>query len=479
MALNQNSYTILIAFAIYLLFMLLIGWYFYKRTQSVDDYILAGRGLNSWVASLSAQASDMSGWLMMGLPGYAYAVGLEATWIAVGLFVGTYLNWRFVALRLRLETEKYKAITLPVFFENKFNDNKHIIRTLASIFIIIFFLIYTSSGFVAGAKLFNAIFHISYHKALLITATIIIAYTFMGGFNAVSWTDFFQGILMFISIIAVPLAAIIIIGGCLEVKNELVTNYPAHLHFFSKDYNSNTKWIVTLSNLAWGLGYFGQPHILARFMAIKRPELIKRSRRIALSWVFFSLFASLFAGVVGRVYFTEGLKDPESVFLMLANVNFPPLIAGIMLAAILAAVMSTADSQLLVTSSSVSEDIYKMLSSRKKIVDNRLLVISRIALIAVAIVSVGIAWEPDNSVLGLVSYAWAGFGAAFGPLILLALYWPRMTRQGAIAAIVSGGITVLIWNQLKGGLFDLYEIIPAFFFSTFSGIVVSKFTRKN
>ena len=469
---THDSAMILVAFLIYLLFMLMVGWYFYKRTQNVTDYLLAGRGLNSWVASLSAQASDMSGWLMMGLPGYAYVAGLESAWIAVGLFIGTYINWRFIALRLRLETEKFKAITLPSFFENKFNDTKHIIRILSSIFIIIFFLIYTSSGFVAGAKLFHSIFQISYHNSLLITAVIIIAYTLMGGFNAVSWTDFFQGILMFISIITVPLVTFILLGGYIEFKNELIQNYPTHLRLFPEVYNRPNMWIVILSNLGWGLGYFGQPHILARFMAIKKPTLIKKSRRIAVTWVFFSLTASIIAGLVGRVYFKEGLSDPESVFLMMANSNFSPLVAGIMLAAILAAVMSTADSQLLVTSSSVSEDIYKVLST-KKVSENRLLGISRLALILVAVISVFIAWNPGNSVLGLVSYAWAGFGAAFGPLIILTLYWRKMHLYGAIASIVSGGITVLVWNQLKGGLFELYEIIPAFLIAFLSGVIVS------
>ena len=469
---SNSSITILVAFLLYLLFMLLIGWYFYRRTETVNDYIIAGRGLNSWVTSLSAQASDMSGWLMMGLPGYAYAVGLESFWIALGLFVGTYLNWRFIAKRLREDTEKQNAITIPGYFDSKYPNNHHSIRIIASIFIIIFFLIYTSSGFVAGAKLFHSIFNLNYQLSLVITAIIIVGYTFMGGLNAVSWTDLFQGILMFVAIIAVPIISFLIIEKRGDFFNELAVNYPDHLLFIKRNTSFWAASIVILSNLGWGLGYFGQPHILTRFMAIKHSGLVKRSRRIAIVWVAFSLGFAVIAGLIGRVYFQKGIADPESVFLLLANDNFHPVFAGIMLAAILAAVMSTADSQLLVTSSSVSEDLLKIISKRI-IPDKILLLVSRIAVLIVALISIGIAWNPDNSVLGLVSYAWAGFGATFGPLLLLTLYWKRMTTCGAIAAIVSGALTVLFWKQFKGGIFELYEIIPGFIVSLIFGVSFS------
>lgn len=473
----EKSLVILVAFVLYLLLMLLIGWYFYQRTQNVADYIIAGRGLNSWVTSLSAQASDMSGWLMMGLPGYAYTVGLEASWIAIGLFVGTFLNWQFVAKKLRVETERLNAITIPSYFESRFNDRRHILRIISSIFIVIFFLIYTSSGFVAGAKLFNSIFNVDYHWALIITAAIIIGYTYLGGLNAVSWTDFFQGLLMFAAIITVPLVTYLIIERSGSFINILRNDFSGHLLFCNPNKNMSERWIIVASNLAWGLGYFGQPHILTRFMAIKQASLLKRSRNIAIVWVFISLLFAVIVGIVGRVFFTDGIGDPEGVFLMLANLNFPPLFAGILLAAILAAVMSTADSQLLVTSSSISEDLINVIWS-KRISDKHLLLISRMSVLIVSIISVGIAWNPESSVLDLVAYAWAGFGASFGPLILISLYWKGMTLNGAIVSIWSGAITVLVWNRLSGGIFDLYEIIPGFIISSFSGILVSVFNYK-
>lgn len=464
--------TILIAFMLYLLLMLLIGWYFYKRTSTVNDYILAGRGLNSWVTSLSAQASDMSGWLMMGLPGYAYAVGMEAFWIAFGLLIGTYLNWRFIAKRLREDTEKHSAITLPGYFEAKYGSEKHVVRIVASVFIIVFFLIYTSSGFVAGAKLFNSIFNIDYQYSLIITAVIIVGYTFLGGLNAVSWTDLVQGLLMFMAIIAVPLVSYLLIQQNGDFMHQLKVDYPGHLNLIKKDAGTSIIIITVLSNMGWGLGYFGQPHILTRFMAIKNSGLIKKSRRIAMVWVIVSLSFAVLVGLIGRVFFKEGLDDPESVFMMLANINFHPVVAGIMLAAILAAIMSTSDSQLLVTSSSVSEDIIKNASS-KKIAERQMLLISRLSVVLVAIISLVIAWNPGSSVLGLVSYAWAGFGAAFGPLLLLTLYWRKVTTPGAVASIISGAIVVLVWNRLHGGIFELYEIIPGFVVSSISGIIFS------
>ncbi len=472
---------ILISFAFYLVFMLLIGWIFYKRTKNLSDYILGGRGLNTWVTSMSAQASDMSGWLLLGLPGAAYLLGMEAAWIAVGLAVGTYLNWKFIAKRLRKYTEiAGDSITLPDYFENRFRDNSRILRAVSALFILIFFLIYTSSGFVAGAKLFSTVFGFSYHIALLIGALVIIIYTFLGGFMAVSWTDFFQGMLMFFAILVVPIIAVIRMGGPGAAAASLKEINPELLDMFSKTDGSPLPAIVIISSLAWGLGYFGQPHILARFMAIRTSAQIKQARSIAMIWVIISLVGAVTVGVVGRAFLhasplPKGAE--ETVFMVLVNALAVPLIAGLLLAAILAAIMSTADSQLLVTSSAITKDFYKVWL-RKGASEQELVWFSRRTVVYVAIIAYLIGLDPDSSVLRLVAYAWGGFGATFGPLIILSLCWKRMTFKGALGGIIVGGTTVILWKQLQGGIFDLYEIVPGFVFSVITIIVVSLLDKK-
>jgi sodium/proline symporter len=476
-----NNLGILISFVIYLVFMMFIGWFFYKRTKNLSDYILGGRGLNSWVASMSAQASDMSGWLLLGLPGAAYLAGMEAAWIAIGLGIGTYLNWKFVAKRLRKYTEiAGDSITLPDYFENRFRDESKVLRIVSALFILIFFLIYTASGFVAGAKLFSTVFDLSYNTALLTGAFFIIIYTFLGGFMAVSWTDFFQGLIMLVAIIVVPTAAIIHLGGVAASANILNEINSELLDMFTQINGSPLPLIVIISSLAWGLGYFGQPHILARFMAIKASSQIKKARIIAMTWVVISLICAVAVGILGRAYLQAApLKEgaQEKVFMVMINALVNPLFAGILLAAILAAIMSTADSQLLVTSSAITKDFYKVIF-RKKAGEKELVWISRFSVIGVAIIAYIIGLDPDSSVLRLVAYAWAGFGATFGPLVILSLFWKRMTLKGALGGILVGGVTVIAWKQMSGGIFDLYEIVPGFILSVITIIVVSLLDKK-
>jgi len=466
-----------ISFGVYLIFMMGIGWFFYNRTKNLSDYVLGGRGLNAWVTSLSAQASDMSGWLLLGLPGYAYLAGLEAGWIALGLMVGTYLNWKFIAKRLRKYTQiAGNSITLPVFFENRFRDKSGVLRVLSAVFIIIFFLLYTSSGFVAGAKLFNTVFNIPYIFALSIGVFVIIGYTFLGGFMAVSWTDFFQGTLMFFAIIIIPIIGVGVLGGFSQSVSNVKSINPELLNIFTSVNGETLKFIPVLSLVAWGFGYFGQPHILARFMAISSSDKVKKARRIAMGWVMISLSAAVVVGIVGRALLTEnplvGKAASETVFMVLVNQLTTPLVGGILLAAILAAVMSTADSQLLVTSSAITEDLYRIVLKRE-VGDKELVWVSRLSVIIVAAIAFVIALDPESSVLELVAYAWAGFGATFGPVVILSLFWKRMTATGAMAGIFTGGVTVLVWKNISGGIFDLYEIVPGFILSAIAILLIS------
>ena len=463
----MENLNVIITFIVYLLFMLAIGSHFYKKNESLSDYLIGDRQLNKWVAALSAQASDMSGWLLLGLPGYAYLQGMEAVWIAFGLAAGTYLNWRFVARRLRRYTELAgNAITLPDYFANRFHDTNRLLRSLSALFILFFFLIYTASGFVAGAKLFESVFGLPYQSALIIGVVVIISYTTLGGFMAVSWTDFFQGIIMFFAIIALPLLALHASGGLAESTTAMQQVAPGYLDLFTNGKGEPLALLSIASLAAWGLGYFGQPHILARFMAIRSAEEIKPARKIAMVWVGISLTCAVAIGLLGRIYLPETLlaADSEKVFMILVDRLTHPLIGGILLAAVLAAIMSTADSQLLVTSSALTEDLYRVIL-RPTASDKELVWVSRGTVVGVAAVACAIALKPTSSVLALVAYAWAGFGATFGPVVLMSLYWKRMTRNGAIAGIIGGGITVLVWKSLEGGWFDLYEIVPGFIIS--------------
>lgn len=460
---------IAIVFVAYLVVMLGIGAYFYRRSDSMSDYFLGDRKLNKWVAALSAQASDMSGWLLLGLPGAAYLGGLSAAWIALGLLMGTYANWRFVARRLRQYTAvSEKIITLSDYLEHRFRDSSKLLRLVSAVFIVIFFLVYTASGFVAGGKLFSSVFGISYTLAVVIGVVTVVCYTFLGGFKAVCWTDFLQGSLMLAGIVAVPVAGAMVLGGPGATAALLRAVEPEYFWLFDLRGAATgfALCVAIASSLAWGLGYFGQPHILVRFMAIRSADEIQDARRIAMVWVTLSLAAAVAVGMVGRAYLKIPLEGvaAEKVFILMIEGLFPPLIGGVLLAAVLAAIMSTADSQLLVTSSAITEDFYKAFF-REKASEAELVWVSRLTVAIVALVALLVALEPESSVLELVAYAWAGFGAAFGPTFMLSLFWRRMTRAGALGGIVTGGLTVLVWKQLDGGIFDIYEILPGFIFS--------------
>lgn len=476
----EVNYIIILMFILYLAAMMLIGLIFYFRTKNLSDYVLGGRQLNGWVTCLSAQASDMSGWLLLGLPGAAYLTGLDAIWIAIGLGVGTYFNWKVIAKRLRIYTElSGDSLTLPDYFENRFRDKSKVLRMISAIFILIFFLFYTSSGFVAGGKLFSTVFGISYINALTIGAVVIVTYTFLGGFMAVCWTDFFQGIMMFFAVIVVPIIGIKNLGGFSsfsEAVNNIDSNF---LNAFVNIDGTTITFISIISLLGWGLGYFGQPHILVRFMAIKSSSEVKKARVIAMIWVGVSLTAAILIGLVGRIYLQTPLvgTDSEKVFLLIINKMFNPIIAGFLLSAVMAAVMSTADSQLLVTASSITEDFYKVLF-RKNASEKELIWVGRMAVGVVAIIAYVLALDENSSVLQLVSYAWAGFGATFGPTVILSLFWKRMTRNGALAGMLSGGLVVIIWKMLSGGIFDVYEIIPGFIISILVIVAVSLFDKE-
>ena len=464
---------ILITFVGYLLLTMLIGIVAYRATSSLSDYILGGRRLGPGVAALSVGASDMSGWLLLGLPGAVYLYGVNQAWIGIGLVIGAWLNWLFVAKRLRVYTEQANdSLTLPDFLENRLADHSGLIRVISAVTILVFFVFYTASGLVGGAILFEKVFGLPYLTALILGGGVIVAYTFVGGFLAVSWTDFFQGILMLLALIALPWAVMNELGGIDQTLTTLEGMDAAKLDIFH-----DFSLISGLSLLAWGLGYFGQPHILARFMAIDSPKSVPLSRRIAMSWMILSLIGSVGVGLVGAVYFADvPLDNPETVFLALANAVFNPWVAGLLIAAIMSAIMSTIDSQLLVCSSAITEDFYKRWL-RPTAQDNELVWVGRFAVLAVAICSMLIALNPESSVLELVSYAWAGFGAAFGPVIIISLYWSRLTRNGALGGIVLGALTVIVWKQLEGGplgLFDLYEIVPGFIISSLACIIISR-----
>ncbi|WLR42077.1 sodium/proline symporter PutP [Bacillus carboniphilus] len=464
----------LITFIVYLVGMLVIGFLAYRLTKNLSDYILGGRTLGAGVTALSAGASDMSSWLLLGLPGAAYVSGMNSLWIIVGLSIGAYLNWQFVAGRLRTYTEVANdSITIPDFLENRFRDSSKILRVMSAVVILIFFTLYISSGLVGGAKLFESSFGFTYNQALWIGAIVIVSYTFLGGFLAVSWTDFIQGILMFLALILVPIIAINDMGGMSETVDRVASIDAGYL-----DALTDTTLIGIISLMAWGLGYFGQPHILARFMAIKSVKEVPRARLIGMTWMVLAGLGAVFTGFVGIAYFVDNpLQDSETVFMELTQILFNPWVAGVLLAAILAAIMSTIDSQLLVSSSAVVEDFYKAFFKRDAS-DKELVWIGRFSVLVIAIIAILLAANPDSSVLELVSYAWAGFGAAFGPVIILSLFWKRMTGLGAGAGLLVGALTVVIWKNIEGGLFNLYEIVPGFVFSTIVIIIFSLISGK-
>ncbi|MBV7262674.1 sodium/proline symporter PutP [Photobacterium sp. WH77] len=474
----ENSFAITSTFIVYLIAMLAIGYYAYKRTANSSDYFLGGRSLGPWPAALSAGASDMSGWLLLGLPGYAFAAGIESLWLAGGLLLGTYLNWLICAKRLRTYTiTAENAITIPEYLSNRFKDNSKLIQTISAFFILLFFLFYTSSGLVAGGKLFETVFGMDYKIAVVIGTLCVVSYTLFGGFLAVSWTDLVQGLLMAAALMIVPIAAMQ--GGFGDLAASLEAKNPELMTLFNDVKGEPLTVISIISLAAWGLGYFGQPHILARFNATRSNRDITTARRIAVIWSALSMAGAILVGLVGILYADNqlggNLADGEKIFMLLVNAIFHPVLAGILLAAILAAIMSTADSQLLVSSSALAEDFYKQVI-RKNASTEEIVTVGRVAVIVLSIIALMLAMNPDSTVLGLVSYAWAGFGAAFGPALLLSLYWKEMNRNGALAGIVIGALTVVIWKQLTGGIFDMYEIVPGFVFATVAILVVSKMT---
>ncbi len=468
------STAIAATFVVYVVGMLAVGLLAYRRTRSLSDYVLGGRRLGGFVTALSAQASDMSGWLLLGLPGAAYACGLEAIWIATGLLAGTFLNWLVVAKRLRRATaEKGDALTVSEYLENRFEDRSHLLRWVSGLFILVFFLIYTTSGLVAGGKLFNAVFGMDYRWAVLAGAVAIISYTCVGGFMAVCWTDCVQGLLMLLALVVVPLAALKAAGGTGEAVAAVRRVNPHFLSALTNAEGAPLTCLGIVSLLGWGLGYFGQPHILVRFMAIESEDKVRGACWTAMVWVTVCMSAAVMIGLVGIGHFeTAPLADKEKVFIHLVRALLHPIPAGICLAAILAAVMSTADSQLLVCSSVLATDFYGGLLKRDA-TPRRLVVVGRVAVVVMAVIATSLALKPDNMVLKLVAYAWGGLGAAFGPVIIMSLLWPRTTRAGALAGIVVGGTTVIAWHHLKGGIFDLYELVPGFFLSLLAIVVVS------
>ncbi|MGG4490883.1 sodium/proline symporter PutP [Metabacillus idriensis] len=467
----------LVSLGIYFVGMLLIGFYAYKKsTDDVSGYMLGGRGLGPAVTALSAGASDMSGWMLMGLPGAMYTTGLSSMWIAVGLTVGAYLNYILVAPRLRTYTEVADdSITIPDYFENRFKDKTRILRFVSAIVILIFFTLYTSAGLVSGGLLFESSFKLDYMTGMLLTAGVVVAYTLFGGFLAVSLTDFVQGIIMFLALVLVPIVAFTNLGGVGPTFDTIRAMDPTYLDIFK-----GTSVIGIIGFLAWGLGYFGQPHIIVRFMAISSIKELKPARRIGMGWMIISVFGAMLTGLVGIAYVDQTattLADPETIFIKFAQVLFHPLITGFLLAAILAAIMSTISSQLLVTSSALTEDFYKTFF-RREAKDKELVLVGRLSVLLVAIIGVMLSLTPSDTILSLVGYAWAGFGSAFGPAVLLSLYWKRMTKWGALAGMIVGAVTVLIWVNVPALKEFMYEMIPGFFLSLLAVYAVSLITSR-
>lgn len=474
----ENNWPIALAFILYLVLMMSIGLYYSRRQKNLSSYILGDRQLGPWLTSMSAEASDMSGWMLMGLPGYAYLHGLSAFWTGIGLIVGTWANWVLVSQRLRNYTEVAdNSLTIPDYLSNRFEDKKNGLRLICALFIILFFIIYTSSGFVAAGKLFNTIFGIPYLHALLLGAFVVVFYTFLGGFSAVALTDFIQGTMMFFTVLYVPVAATIALGGPMPTLDILSREGSDFFSFFPDSTGISALLVMIVSSLGWGLGYFGQPHILVKFMAIGDPKELKKSTRIAMTWVLLSLSFAIAIGVVGKAYLSTPLENAnaERVFILMAESLSAPFITGIIWSAILAAIMSTSSSQLLVTSSAVSRDLFQAFL-KKDASEKTLIRVSRLSVLLVSAIAVYLGSDPNSYIFSIVSYAWAGFGACFGATVLLSLYWKRMTLKGAYAGVIVGGLTVLIWKHFEW--FGLYELVPGFFFSVAAIVIVSLMDKK-
>ncbi|WP_210134922.1 sodium/proline symporter PutP [Staphylococcus sp. GDX8P80P] len=480
---NTNWQTY-IMIAVYFIILLIIGYYGYKQaTGNLSEYMLGGRNIGPYITALSAGASDMSGWMIMGLPGSVYSTGLSAIWITIGLTLGAYVNYLIVAPRLRVYTEVAgDAITLPDFFKNRLNDKENIIKIISGLIIVVFFTLYTHSGFVSGGKLFESAFGLNYHFGLLLVAVIVIAYTFFGGYLAVSITDFFQGVIMLIAMVMVPIVAMLQLNGW-DTFSRVAEMKPTNMDLFR-----GTTTLDIISLFAWGLGYFSQPHIIVRFMSIKSHKMLPKARRLGISWMTVGLLGAVGVGLTGIAFIPDNhvkMDDPETLFIIMSQILFHPLVGGFLLAAILAAIMSTISSQLLVTSSSLTEDFYKLIrgEERAKSHQKEFVLVGRLSVLAVAIVAIAIAWSPNDTILNLVGNAWAGFGASFSPLVLFSLYWKKLTRAGAISGMVAGALVVIIWivwiKPLAGinEIFGMYEIIPGFLVSVIVTYVVSLLTQ--
>ena len=487
---------IIVAIAVYLIGMLVIGYLFSKNNKSNEDFYLGGRKMGPIVTAMSAEASDMSSWLLMGLPGVAYLTGIaDAAWTAIGLAIGTYLNWLLVSRRLRRYSSNINAITVPDFFSKRYHDDKNIINAVTAVVITIFFIPYTASGFAACGKLFHTLFDVDYQTAMIVSAIVIVGYTIMGGFGAVCTTDLIQSIVMTMALVVVMSYGIVSAGGV----GAVIDNAKSLPGYFSlgKSFNpatssASTYGIITIiSTLAWGLGYFGMPHILVRFMAIEDEKKLVLSRRIASIWVVIAMTVGISIGVVGLGMTgagkVEALSGSESETIIIKITDLlsnhgviAALVAGVILAGILAATMSTSDSQMLATASSISKNIIQDFL-KIRLSDKASLAIARISIVCVAVVSMFLASDPNSSVFMIVSFAWAGFGGAFGAAILCALFWKRSNLYGVLAGMISGGVMVFVWKYVvrpMGGVYDIYELLPAFLVSLFMIIVVSLITKK-
>ena len=472
---NEQTYQA-ISMIIYFVAMIVIGLWAYQRNDDMDDYMLAGRNLGPLSTALSAGASDMSGWLLMGLPGAFYLSGMSTMWLPIGLTVGAWLNWKYTAPRLRTYTEVAdNSLTIPTFLSARLHDGSRLIQIGAGVIILVFFTFYVSSGMVAGGRFFEASFGVDYRLGMVLVAGITVLYTLVGGFLAVAYTDVVQGLMMVTALVAVPVAGLFRLGGpdsLISTINELDPGTWAL-------WGASTSLMSIVSAAAWGLGYFGQPHIIVRFMALETPQQAKAGRRIGIGWMALACLGAAATALVGIATYrrdTGQLPNPETVFIALGQLLFHPFVAGFMLAAILAAIMSTISSQLLVSSSALVEDLYHAFN-RKELGEKRSVLLGRVAVMIVSVVAALMAWQADDSILKLVSFAWAGFGASFGPVVLLALFWRRLTRWGALAGMTTGAVVAAVWANLPGGIFDLYELLPGFVANLIVTIVVSLSTE--
>jgi sodium/proline symporter len=468
-----------IALGVYFVGMIAIGVFAARRTKDHEDYMLAGRKLPPWAAALSAGASDMSGWLVMGLPGAIYAAGLIEAWIAVGLTIGAYLNWRLVAPRLRAYTEvSNNSITVPSFFENRLKDRSRLLRIVSAAIILVFFTLYISSGMVAGGVFFESAFDGDYLVGMVLVAVVTLSYTLFGGFLGASLTDVAQGLLMMTALLLVPIVAIANVGGFGEVGAAIAAASPDAVSLTGGDGLTGATMLAIVSALAWGLGYFGQPHILVRFMALPSAQAATPARRIGMTWMVLSMIGAVSAGLVGIAFFAQdgvdALSNPETVVLQMSQVLLHPIIAGLVLAAVLAAIMSTMSSQLVVCSSALVEDLYRV-ARKTPPAERTLVVLGRTCVLVVAVVAAVLAITPNDTILGLVGFAWAGFGAAFGPLILLSLFWRRLSAWGALAGMITGTVVVFVWPLLGT---PVYELLPGFVIALVVSVVVSLFTYR-